>query len=189
MNKAFTREDDNTSLPDDDLDTSAPEIPAGSKNYITPAGADKIKRELHDLMYVERPDIVEKVSWAASLGDRSENADYHYNKKRLREIDRRIRFLGKRIENFEIVDPAKIKSDRVVFGATVEVVDQNDRKRVVKIVGIDEAKAELGNVSWVSPIGKALLQAQIGDVISLRTPRGVDELEVLSIKYLPIAID
>lgn len=154
-----------------------------SKNYITPAGAAKLKAELRKLLVEERPNLVKVVQWAASNGDRSENADYTYGKRRLREIDRRIRFLTRRLEAAEIVDPAERKSDRVLFGATVRVSDESGRERTYRIVGIDETDPGSGRVSWISPIARALLNSRAGDVVTLRTPGGEEELEVLSVSY------
>lgn len=154
------------------------------KNYITPEGADKLRKELHQLLHLDRPELVKVISWAASNGDRSENGDYIYGKRRLREIDRKIRFLTKRLEAAEIVDPlAHKKKDRVLFGAIVTVRDEEDRERVFRIVGEDEFDAKKGWVSWVSPIAKVLLNAQVGDVVQLRSPKGVEELEIINLTY------
>ena len=187
MSKAFTREQDpGLSLgPDeDDGEDTAPPIPAGAKNYITPEGLRRLQDELRQLKTVERPKVVEIVSWAAGNGDRSENGDYLYGKKRLREIDRRIRFLLKRLEIAEPVDPALQKNrDQVFFGATVTYADENDRERTVRIVGIDEARLEQGEVSWISPVARALMKAREGDVVILRTPHGPEEIEVVKIAY------
>lgn len=181
MSKAFTKETDGND--DEALDEPAP-LPVGVKNYITPAGLKRLRDELRQLRGVERPKVVETVSWAAGNGDRSENGDYIYGKRRLREIDRRIRFLSKRLEVAEMVDPAKQKKrDQVFFGATVTYVDAGDRERTVRIVGIDEARAEAGEVSWISPIARALLQARVGDVVEVRTPTGMEPIEVLKITY------
>lgn len=185
MSKAFTKEDSDADLSHDsevEVDALAG-IPTGSKNYITPLGASKLREELHRLLHVERPEVVRTVSWAASNGDRSENGDYIYGKRRLREIDRRIRFLTKRLDAAEVVDPAKQNSDRVLFGATVNVRDEDEKLRTYRIVGIDETDVKRGHVSWISPVGKALLQARKGDSVILRTPRGDEELEVLEVRY------
>jgi transcription elongation factor GreB len=188
MSKAFTKED----AGDDEGGDDAPEaaLPAGFKNYITPEGASRLKAELHKLLGEERPALVQTVSWAASNGDRSENGDYIYGKRRLREIDRRIRFLTKRLEAAEIIDPSAQTADRVLFGATVtirHIDDDEDEKprppRVVRIVGIDETDVARGEISWVSPMAKALLNAKRGDVVTLKTPRGDEELEVIEISY------
>ena len=179
MSKAFTRETDGE---DDDL-TLQP-LPAGSKNYITPQGYALLRAELFELIDNERPRIVEIVHWAASNGDRSENGDYHYGKKRLREIDRRIRFLTKRLEIAEITDPSNHHGkDQVFFGATVTYVDEADVERTVTILGIDEADSLKAEVTWVSPIARALLKAREGDVVKLVTPVGVQEVEVVEVRY------
>jgi transcription elongation factor GreB len=180
MSKAFTRETDS----DDDDEVGLPPLPAGGKNYITPQGYAVLRAELFDLMDNERPRMVEIVHWAASNGDRSENGDYHYGKKRLREIDRRIRFLTKRLEIAEVTDPSvHYGSDQVFFGATVTYVDEADVQRTVTILGIDEADSLKGQVSWISPIARALLKAREGDAVKLVTPVGVQEVEVVSVRY------
>jgi transcription elongation factor GreB len=159
-------------------------LPAGARNYITPEGLARLQAELKQLSRVERPKVVEIVSWAAGNGDRSENGDYIYGKRRLREIDRRIRFLVKRLEIAEVVDPARQKArDRVFFGATVTYADADDAERTVRIVGIDEARFDRGEVSWISPIARALLKARAGDIVKLRTPTGVESIEVVEISY------
>ena len=152
-------------------------------NYITPAGLARLKDELHRLMRVERPVVVETVAWAAGNGDRSENGDYIYGKKRLRELDRRIRFLTKRLESAEVVDPAKqTRRDQVFFGATVTYA-KDDAEKTVTIVGIDEADLDHGQVSWISPVARALMKAREGDVVELRTPAGIEPIEVIEIRY------
>ncbi len=182
MSKAFTKEPD-AEVEDDEPEAPSP-LPAGTKNYITPRGFQALQDELRQLGRVERPKVVDIVSWAAGNGDRSENGDYLYGKKRLREIDRRIRFLLKRLEIAEIVDPALQKNrDQVFFGATVTYADAEDRERTVRIVGIDEADLERGEVSWISPIARALLKAREGDLVELRTPAGPQTIEVVSIGY------
>jgi transcription elongation factor GreB len=169
--------------PEDDDEDVAP-VPAGSKNYITPAGLDRLKAERQHLWTVDRPEIVRVVEWAAGNGDRSENGDYIYGKKRLREIDRRLRFLDKRLANAEAVDPARqTRRDQVFFGATVTYVREDDSEETVTIVGIDEIDAAPGCISWVSPVARALLKARIGDTVTLRTPAGPEALEVLKIRY------
>jgi transcription elongation factor GreB len=179
MSKAFTRETDGE---DDDL--TLPPLPAGSKNYITPQGYAVLRDELLELIDNERPRIVDIVHWAASNGDRSENGDYLYGKKRLREIDRRIRFLTKRLEIAEVTDPSVHRGrDQVFFGATVTYVDEADVERTVTIMGIDEADSLKGQVTWVSPIARALLKAREGDVVKLVTPVGVQEVEVVEVRY------
>ena len=181
MSKAFTKESDG----DDDDDIGAlPPLPPGGKNYITPQGYQRIKNELLDLIDNERPKIVEIVHWSASIGDRSENGDYLYGKKRLREIDRRIRFLTKRLEIAEVVDPAvHAGSDQVFFGATVTYVDDQGVKRTITIMGIDEADSAQNQVSWIAPVSRALLKARVGDEVALPTPAGVRMLEILDVSY------
>ncbi len=180
MNKAFTKETDG----DDDDGPSLPPLPSGGKNYITPAGYARLRAELLDLIDNERPKVVDIVHWAASNGDRSENGDYLYGKKRLREIDRRIRFLTKRLEIAEVTDPAAHHgSDQVFFGATVTYADPSGRQQTVTILGIDEADSAQGQVSWISPIARALLKAREGDEVRLVTPLGVQEIEVLEVRY------
>ena len=180
MSKAFTKESDE----DEDLDLDAAESqPQVEKNYITPAGYRRLREELAALWDVERPKLVETIAWAASNGDRSENADYIYGKRRLREVDRRIRFLSKRIDAAEVVDNAGRDDDRAFFGATVTYRDRGAVERTVTIVGIDEVDPARGRVSWISPIAKALLKAREGDVVVLRTPAGTREIEVREIRY------
>ncbi len=180
MSKAFTKESDGEEA-DDDV---APALPAGTRNYITPAGHERMREELRHLLRVERPKVVETVAWAAGNGDRSENGDYIYGKRRLREIDRRVRFLTKRLEIAEIVDPQLQKNRKqVFFGARVGYVNARDEERVVRIVGIDEADSDKGEIAWISPIARALLRAHVGDVVEVRTPGGIDRLEILSIEY------
>ena len=182
MSKAFTKESDRDE--DDDGADSAPPIPKGVKNYITPAGFQRLQDELKHLLRVERPKVVEVVSWAAGNGDRSENGDYIYGKKRLREIDRRIRFLTKRLEIAEVVDPQRqTNRDRVFFGSTVTYARDDGEERTITIVGIDETDTDKGQVSWISPIARALLKAQEGDTVELRTPAGVESIEVVEIRY------
>ena len=169
---------------DDDADDDAPALPAGTKNYITPAGFRRMEEELRQLSRVERPRIVEVVAWAAGNGDRSENGDYIYGKKRLREIDRRIRFLRKRLEIAEVVDPARQTArDRVFFGARVTYETADGVETTVRIVGVDEADFEQGQISWVSPVARALLRAREGDQVQLRTPAGAETIEVVAIAY------
>jgi transcription elongation factor GreB len=180
MSKAFTRETDN----DEDDEPELPALPGGGKNYITPHGYARLRAELLQLMDDERPKVVEAVHWAARNGDRSENGDYIYGKKRLREIDRRIRFLTKRLEIAEISDPALHHgSDQVFFGATVTYADLAGQERSVTILGIDEADSAQGQVSWISPVARALLKARKGDEVKLVTPLGVQEIEVLEVSY------
>jgi transcription elongation factor GreB len=180
MSKAFTKEND----ADDDEDLQLPPLPAGGKNYITPQGYARLRDELLDLIDNERPKIVDAVYWAASNGDRSENGDYIYGKKRLREIDRRIRFLTQRLEIAEVAEPSLHHGiDQIFFGATVTYVDGAGLERTITILGIDEADSLQAQVSWVSPIARTLLRAHVGDVLRLVTPTGVDELEVLAVHY------
>ena len=180
MSKAFTRETDG----DEDEEAALPALPQGGKNYITPQGYARLRAELLGLIDEERPKVVEVVHWAASNGDRSENGDYIYGKKRLREIDRRIRFLTKRLEIAEVTDPSvHHASDQVFFGATVTYAEVSGQERTVTIVGIDEADSLQGQVSWVSPIARALLKAREGDTVKLVTPAGAQEVEVLEVKY------
>ncbi|MEK9645493.1 MAG: transcription elongation factor GreB [Alphaproteobacteria bacterium] len=154
------------------------------KNYITPAGIERLRAELRQLRRVERPEVVEIVSWAAGNGDRSENGDYIYGKKRLREIDGRIRHLIKRLEIAEVVDPeAQPNKDRIFFGATVTYADEEDAERTIRIVGVDEARIEENEVSWISPVARALMKAAVGDVVPLQTPDGVVDIEVVEISY------
>ncbi|MCI0467071.1 MAG: transcription elongation factor GreB [Beijerinckiaceae bacterium] len=180
MSKAFTKEPE----ADEDFEGEIPALPAGTKNYITPEGLQRLQDEFARLQKVDRPSTVETVSWAAGNGDRSENGDYIYGKQRLREIDRRLRFLRKRMELAEVVDPARQKNhDRVYFGATVVYRNSRKEEKTVRIVGIDEARSDLDEVSWISPIAKALLKAEEGDVVEIRTPKGVEPVEVLKILY------
>jgi transcription elongation factor GreB len=182
MSKAFTKESDN----DDDDELQLPALPAGGKNYITPHGYATLRDELLDLIDNERPKVVDAVHWAASNGDRSENGDYIYGKKRLREIDRRIRFLTKRLEIAEITDPrVHFGNTQIFFGATVTYVDDEGTERTIKIMGIDEANSAQGEVSWISPIARTLLKAREGDELKLVIPGRVDTIEVLRVVYPP----
>lgn len=181
MNKAFVKESDADE--DDDIG-GLPPIPPGAKNYITPQGYQRIREELLQLIDVERPEVVRVVHWAASNGDRSENGDYIYGKRRLREIDRRIRFLTKRLDLAEVVDPSvHYGSDQVFFGATVTYLNAAGDEHTVRIVGIDELDPLHGKISWVSPVARALTKAREGDVVTLRTPAGEDELEIIRVEY------
>ncbi|HEX3497588.1 MAG TPA: transcription elongation factor GreB [Methylocella sp.] len=180
MSKAFIKE----SGAEADVEDEIPAPPAGTKNYITPEGLQRLHDEFAQLQKIERPKTVETVSWAAGNGDRSENGDYIYGKRRLREIDRRMRFLRKRMEIAEAVDPARQKNrERVYFGATVVYRNARDEVKTVRIVGIDEARSELNEVSWISPVAKAFLKAAEGDIVEVRTPKGVERLEILKISY------
>ena len=181
MSKAFTRE---PTVDNDEDEAGLPPIPAGGKNYITPQGYARMRTELLTLIDDERPKMVEIVHWAASNGDRSENGDYIYGKKRLREIDRRIRFLTKRMELASVTDPAvHFGSDQVFFGATVTYEDDQGHSKTITILGIDEADSLNGQVSWVSPIARALLKSKVGDVVRLQTPAGMQDIEVIQVSY------
>ena len=180
MSKAFTREE----TADDDDAAVLPQVPAGTRNYITPAGYARLRSELLDLIDVERPKVVDVVHWAASNGDRSENGDYLYGKKRLREIDRRIRFLTKRLEVAELTDPSVHHgNEQVFFGAEVTYIDEDGTRTTVVILGIDEADSARGEVTWVSPIARTLLKARVGDVLRFVTPGGTKEIEVVGVRY------
>jgi transcription elongation factor GreB len=179
MSKAFVRESEDDAAP-------APEpSPPPPRNYISPAGYARLKAELKSLVEVERPEVVSAVSWAAKNGDRSENGDYIYGKRRLREIDRRVRFLIKRLEAAEVVDAAGRDSDQVFFGCTARIRGR-DGERTVTIVGVDETDAAKGRVSWISPIAKALLKAREGDTVTLKTPGGAERVEIVEVRYDPI---
>jgi transcription elongation factor GreB len=180
MNKAFTREAED----DDEEEVSLPELAVGGKNYITPQGYARLRAELAQLMDEERPKVVEAVHWAASNGDRSENGDYIYGKKRLREIDRRIRFLTQRLDIAEVVDPSLHHGkDQVFFGATVTYANAKGERRTITIKGVDEADNLHGEVSWIAPIARALLKAREGDEVQLATPGGTETIEVLEVRY------
>lgn len=183
MNKAFVKEADGDD-DGDDTPPGLPPLPPGARNYLTPAGYKRLREELMTLLDAERPKIVEVVSWAAKNGDRSENGDYLYGKKRLREIDRRIRFLTKRLDIAEVADPTLHHGgDQVFFGATVTYAQADGTERTVTIKGIDEADSLGGEVSWVSPIARALLKARVGDEVNLVTPAGVERIEVVNVNY------
>lgn len=184
MSKAFPRENDQDDQ--DDLPDDGPVAPPG-RNYVTPAGYARLRAELKSLVEVERPEVVRTVSWAASNGDRSENGDYIYGKRRLREIDRRIRYLIKRLEIAQVVDPGAQPRDQVFFGATVTYADAGGTERTISIVGTDEVDPARGRVSWVSPVAAALLKAREGDAVKLRTPGGMEELQVIEIRYENLA--
>ncbi|HYP68891.1 MAG TPA: transcription elongation factor GreB [Thiobacillaceae bacterium] len=184
MNKAFVKESE--AADDEDEDSGQPALPAGGKNYMTPAGYARIKAEFDQLWKDERPRLVDTIAWAASNGDRSENGDYIYGKKRLREIDRRIRYLSKRLDNAEVVDPAKREeTDQVFFGATV-TVGTAGAEETYAIVGIDEADPGKNRISWVAPLARALLRAREGDIVTLETPGGKKEVEILDVRYLAL---
>ncbi|MEI2415074.1 transcription elongation factor GreB [Orrella sp. JC864] len=181
MNKAFVKESDRED--DEDLPEGLA-LPAGTRNYITPQGYERLRSELAHLMNEERPNVVQIVSWAASNGDRSENGDYLYGKKRLREIDRRMRFLTKRLDIAEVVDASlQPNRDQVFFGATVTYLDRAGQEHTVTIVGVDEAEPLAGKISWISPVARALIKAREGDTVTLRTPAGIDELEIVQVSY------
>jgi transcription elongation factor GreB len=180
MSKAFTREQDDVEDEELDAESSAPEV---ARNYITPAGHRRLKGELAQLWEVERPKLVETIAWAASNGDRSENADYIYGKRRLREVDRRIRFLSKRLDHAEVVDNAGRVDDQVFFGATVTYVDRAGTERTVSIVGIDEVDPGRGRVSWISPVAQALLKARDGERVTVRAPAGAEPVEIVAVRY------
>lgn len=184
MSKAFTKEGDGDNI-DDDLDDLPDDLPPSVKNLMTPEGYETLRAELHWLLHDERPKITEIVSWAAGNGDRSENGDYLYNKKRLREIDRRIRYLTKRIESAEVVDPAKQQGlEQVFFGATVTYIKEDNTELTVKLVGIDEANMDEEKINWQSPVGRALLKSRVGDEVDVRTGAGVETIEVTEIRYI-----
>ena len=189
MSKAFTKETD-AAPEDEDLELASP-LPPGARNYMTPGGFARLRAELDLLVKKERPELVATVAWAASNGDRSENADYIYGKRRLREIDRRIRFLTRRLDRAEVVDPLARRdsehADRVFFGATVTFANAAGGERRVSIVGVDEIDTARGYVSWVSPIARALLKSREGDTVTLRTPGGVEQLDVIAVRYEPLA--
>jgi transcription elongation factor GreB len=182
MSKAFTKENDDA--PEDEVDEGLAALPLGSKNYMTPAGHGRMRAEFDQLWKIERPKLVETIHWAASNGDRSENGDYIYGKRRLREIDRRIRYLGKRLENVEVVDPAtREDTDQIFFGATVTIHDDQDDESTYTIVGIDEADLSKNHISWISPMARALMKSREGDTVMLMTPAGRRELEILEVRY------
>jgi transcription elongation factor GreB len=182
MNKAFVKESDGENEEEDDL-PGQPSLPPGTKNYMTPAGHAALREEFERLIKTERPHLTQVVAWAASNGDRSENGDYIYGKKRLREMDRRIRYLTKRLDNAEVVDPARQQNlDQVFFGATVTVSDA-ETEATYRIVGIDEADPATGRISWISPLARALLKARVGDVVKFQSPAGLRAIEIVEISY------
>lgn len=181
MNKAFVRESEGDD--DEELEPSL-KLPAGERNYITPAGHDRLRSELEHLVKRERPHVVEIVSWAASNGDRSENGDYIYGKRRLREIDRRIRFLSKRLDVAEVIDPLRQgDNDQIFFGATVTIADATGVESTYTIVGVDETDVSKGRISWISPLARALIKAREGDSIRFQSPVGVREIDILEVRY------
>ena len=191
MSKAFTKENDQDG--DDDLDDAAPPLPVGSKNYITPDGYKCLKDEFDYLLKKDRPAVTAAVSWAAKNGDRSENADYQYGKKRLREIDRRLRFLTKRLDIAEVVDPETLReeemAEQIFFGATVTYAHANGDENTITIVGVDEIDMKRNHISWISPLARALMKARPGDAVTLRAPGGVEELEVIAVAYRRVEVD
>jgi len=182
MSKAFVKEDNESEEPIDPNEGAVP----GEKNYMTPAGAERMRAELRKLRYEERPEVTKTVAWAAGNGDRSENGDYLYGKKRLREIDRRMRFLAKRLESAEIVDPTSVAEDHVLFGATVTILFEDDTKKTYSIVGIDEVDVARGRISWQSPLARSLMKSREGDIVTFHSPKGQQEIEILKIQYLPL---
>lgn len=184
MSKAFTKEDDDAPAPSAKSLRST--LNPGERNYMTPNGAKKLQDELRRLKHDERPKVVETVAWAAANGDRSENADYTYGKKRLREIDRRVEFLLKRLEITEVIDPLSVKSDRVLFGATVTIRNEEDQEKTYSIVGVDEIDLDKGHISWKSPLANAIMKAKAGDSVTFRSPRGEQEIEVIKVLYAEI---
>lgn len=184
MSKAFTREDNNS---EDNSEDELPPMPGG-KNFITPDGFKKLQNELQHLKFKERPEITKIIEWAAGNGDRSENGDYLYGKKRLREIDKRLRFLNKRLELAEVIDPLLRtgETEKIYFGATVTIIDEENQERIYSIVGVDEIDLEKRKISWLSPIGNALLKSANGDLVTFQSPRGVREVEVVKVEYKKI---
>lgn len=183
MSKAFTNEDNTNN--DDDVDDIIDELPAGVKNLMTPLGLKTLQDELYQLLHRERPKIVEIVSWAAGNGDRSENGDYLYNKKKLREIDRRVRYLMKKTETAEVVDPQNQQGiEQVFFGATVTYVREDDTELTVKLVGVDEADMGQGKINWLSPVARALMKGRVGEAVDVRLEGRVETIEILDIQYL-----
>ena len=193
MSKAFTKENEDDGDDGGDGEEGTSPLPAGSKNYITPGGHQRLKDEFDYLLKKDRPAVTAAVSWAAKNGDRSENADYQYGKKRLREIDRRLRFLGKRLDIAEVVDPAIPRdediADQVYFGATVAYAHANGDENTITIVGIDEVDMKRKHISWISPLARALMKARPGDTVTLRAPGGVEELEVIDVRYERIEVE
>lgn len=184
MNKAFTKESEQED--DEEIDEPSP-LPAGAKNYMTPAGHQRLKDEALQLLDKERPELTKVITWAASNGDRSENADYIYGKRRLRQIDSRIRFLTKRLDNAEVIDPAtREPTDQVFFGATVTLCDESGNERTYSIVGIDEADVARGRISWISPLARQLMRTREGDRVVIKTPGGEETLDILSVEYKAI---
>lgn len=191
MSKAFTRENDGDDADDAEEVELASALPAGARNYMTPGSFTRMNAELARLVQKERPELVATIAWAASNGDRSENGDYIYGKRRLREIDRRIRFLIWRLDVAEVVDPCTRRDegdrDRIFFGATVTTANARGEERTVSIVGVDEIDTARGYISWISPMARALLKAREGDTVTLRTPGGAEQLDIVAVRYVPLA--
>jgi len=191
MSKAFTRESEPDDLDEEGNGDALSSLPSGPKNYITPQGHKRLMDEFLWLMNRERPQVTATVSWAAANGDRSENADYIYGKKRLREIDRRIRFLTRRLDMAEIIDPSMPREDetRIFFGATVTYANQKGEEKTVSIVGVNEIDTTRGYISWISPLARTLIKAREGDVVTLHAPGGTEELEILEVRYQAIPME
>ncbi len=182
MSKAFTKENDN----DDDEEIVVPALPEGTKNYMTPGGFQRLIAEMDAFMQDERPKLVQVVQWAASNGDRSENGDYQYGKRRLREIDRRLRYLKRQLDSAEVIDPTSRDTEQVFFGATVTIAEADGKEFTVAIVGMDETDAQRGYISWMSPMARTLTKSRAGDTVALRTPTGVTELEIIDVQYVAL---
>ncbi|MDD5176240.1 MAG: transcription elongation factor GreB [Sterolibacterium sp.] len=186
MNKSFVRESDRE---EDESDAGLPAepsgaLPLGSKNYMTGEGHARLRAEFEQLLKIERPELVQVVSWAAGNGDRSENGDYIYGKKRLREIDRRLRYLAKRLESAVVVEPRQQENvEQVFFGARVTIVDADGVETTIQIVGVDETEINAGRISWISPLARALLKARLGDLVRFQSPAGLREIEIVEIRY------
>jgi transcription elongation factor GreB len=183
MSKAFLPKDAEDSQDNEELARAPIQE---KRNYMTPAGARRLQAEFQELKFKERPEVVKVVEWAAGNGDRSENGDYIYGKRRLREIDKRLQYLSKRLDTLEVVDPTKIQSREVLFGASVTIRDEDDKERTFAIVGVDEADAAKGKISWVSPLAQALFKSKVGDQVQVHAPRGVQEVEIVAIVFREI---
>jgi len=192
LSKAFTREEDHDRTEADEEPQASEALPAGTRNYITPGGLQRLRDELHYLLSTHRPNVTAVVAWAAGNGDRSENADYQYGKRRLREIDRRIRFLTRRLDHAEAVDPAAPRSgsraQQAFFGATVTYANGRGEEQAVTIVGVDEVDLSRRHISWISPLARALMKAAAGDVVVVRTPAGSEEITVLEVCYKAVDV-
>ncbi len=182
MSKASTKETDG----EDEHDEAPVPAEIAGKNYMTPAGFKRMQDELQTIVRKTRPEVTQVVAWAAGNGDRSENGDYLYGKKKLRELDRRIRFLSKRLDAAEVIDPLKVKSDQALFGSTVTFEDEDGIQKRYTIVGVDESDIALGRISWLSPLANALLKSREGDVVTFHSPKGKQELEIIKVEYLEI---